>query len=589
MNAWESLPVEILDLIFDIIADHSIIFGNEFYQCQLTCKNWCKVAQARLYKSITIWDYGQFINLLETLCSSESNLTQYVENIVIKYSGRSAGELLQILLIKCPNIKTLKGNLKITNMVFFKAILQASHEGSCKRLQHVMVPRFFSISDQQLYLDTMYNLRNSLRYLFLDESYMPQPNDPIHSQLQVLNKLPNLRTIKIKINSMQTFRRLGKYTKNCNNLEKMELFWRLRIDTNKNMAPEVHSIATYPTVKHLHLTHIHITKQMLEYFIHEFPNLNVLIIDQPTVSTGTYNIIPSSLWVQFLVFLQNTTRKVLIKQLYIVDILDTIIDYLNMSKPNVHLYVTLDSLVKKLYANIENERKQSGDLDISIKLTVQLIPSKSKPSLVTLLRRIGSILKSLIVNRIGFYDVKQLTPNGSVWDIICRQCSSLERLRLNSLTVFTYNISQFQTNSSIKDVTINKCNLSEEFFPYLSIQLPSLSHLSLIRCNLTSNNQYNYAYRNIVIKMPHTTFDTLTWVTDLIIRDSTFNSIALKVDTLERSYYYMYNENNIAIELSSASFKKSCRTAALCFNLQCQGIKKLKLIHNNYLWKIVFT
>jgi hypothetical protein len=597
MDIYKLLPVEILDIVFDTIANSMYPF-NDLRQCQLTCKNWSEPAQEHLYKSVTLYEHEQFMKLLTTLCYPGSKSARHLKSITIKYDHVSLEGLFRLLLLRCPNIKTLYTVPMINHRRLFEEIRQACDRGGCRRLERVIGLDNSSALYQRMYINTMYYLRNSLRDLSLDEDYMVRSNDPTHSPWQILNEFQGLRTLNVKMNNVETFYRLGKCTKTCSNLEKLELFWDPRVYPNEDMISDIHCMTAYPTVKHLSLSHVHITKQMLEYIIHEFPNLDILTIFQPIILQSFYNTIPNSLWLQFLAFLQNIKKKVSIERLYFTDIPDVIADYFNTRKSNARLRVFLkDSMNEQSLVDIKHERKQSGDRDTLIEVQLWVIPGENESPFLTLLRRTGGFLKSFdarACRRFNFID-------RSFLDIICQKCSSLEQLQLDSFTIITDSALQRQTNASIKEVSMSACNFSQELFPEFSIRFPSLSNLSLIGCCLEGDvGIYHHNYYNVVIKMPYTAFDTLAWSWPIYWRahrqprwhtyKSRFYGIVLRIDTSAKSYYYLCNKNGDVIESTGASFQKSWDIKTiLSFYIQCKEIKKFKLTLGDRSWKIAFT
>jgi hypothetical protein len=589
MNSWRHLPVNVLDLVFDIIADRSI---NELQQCQLTCKDWSKPAQTRLYKSVIIKNHEQFMNLLTTLCSFEPNPAQQLKNITIEYDDVSLQGLLRLLLLRSPNVESLNANPTVLFVGFFEEILHACARGGCKRLQRVEGPKLSFASDQQVYIDTMYHLRNSLRCLSLNENHTVKSNGITLSLLQILDEFPELRTLEIKMHCMETFYHLGKHTKTCNNLERLELFWDSMVYPNEDMIPGGCFKATYPNIKYLGFWYIPVMKEMLEYIIYAFPNLDVLMMSLPIVTQRSDDTIPNNLWIQFLTFLHSIKGDIFIGSLCIADIPGVLTGYFNTRKTNIRLHISLQSSIVG-HPNVQavNIIKKASDQDISVKVDYPVTHHQYGLSFSTLLCKMGNLLNSLIFSCTEPYN-SEFTINSLIWDTICQQCSSLEQLQLDYLTIITdSSTSPLQTNTSIKDIRMNTCNISQELFPVLSIRFPSLSNLCLSDCNrLNFNRRYHEDYHNkLVIEMPNTSLDTLVWIQNIHI--FVYKKINLRIDTPAKSYCYIGNEDGSVAESSGISFQKSWNVnTILSLYIQCQEIKKLDVtLKDHHSWHITFT
>jgi hypothetical protein len=599
MNSWKHLPVEILNLVFDEVASCNYEVSKNLCQCQLVCKKWSEAAQRHLYKSVSIRKHESFMKLFATLCSSESNPGRFIKDITLSQygQGQSSIEFLHLLLLKCANIEKLRGCSSVNFTQIFQQIRLAYERGACKRIQYVDGgPGFRPESYYQIYLDTMYCLRNSLHDLSMMDNFKVQPHTT-HSPLQTLNEFSALRTLNIDMICTETFYFLGKYTENCRKLEKLKLHWHPNIDTNEDVVADVRSLTGCPTIKHLHITKLPVTKKILEFIIHAFPRLGILTIYQSISVQHPHNTIPNNLWVQFLTFLQNIKGGISVGDLYIADISGVLSDYFNTTKSSAHLYISLQGpMSEQPYIKIANIVKKASDQDISIKIQLQAMQDENEPPLSTLLRKMGSVLKSLTFDGTLFYD-NEYTLDSSIWDVICQQCPSLENLHL-SYTTFKNSNSQRQTNTSIKNITINYCGVSQELFPELSHRLPSLTSLSLINWEFIDNGRRSH--RNIIIEMPNTTFDTLAcnWYDECFISDDIndclsdemFSSFVLRIDTSSKSYCYIGNDDCSVDELSGASYQTSWDDqTVLSFYIQCQDIKKFDIAYDDCSWNIVFT
>jgi hypothetical protein len=589
MNNWKYLPVEILNLVFDGITSSSSNAAKDFYQCQLTCKNWSEPAQRRLYESISIRCHITFMKLFATVRFSDFYAAQFLKEIT--YHGRDAPdiEFLHLLLLSCPNIEKLYCDNEDYYIRFFEQIRLAYERGACKRIQYVdggsgKRPTSY----YQMYLDTMYCLRNSLHDLSIMDNFKVQPHTT-HSPLQTLNEFSALRTLNIKISCMKAFYFIGKYTENCRKLEKLQLHWCFNINTYEDIAADVHSLIRCPTIQHLHLS-LPLTKKALEFIIHAFPNLDVLIASFHVLGHST-NTIPNSLWVNFLAFLQNTKRIVAVEPMFIDDIPGVIAGYFHTRKLNARLYISHESSYGMPCLKTIKDRAKTGHGDISIELQLPMMQSENESIFFTLLLRAGSLLYSLIFDGAA-YDLCGYVLDDAAWNIICQKCTSLEYLKLISTTIKGSTLQLQQTNTSIRNITMEYCDISYIMFPILSIRLPLLSNLSLMHCGITNRHKsYPRDYYNAYINMPNTSFDTLSW-TEHYPRysKSKFKRAIVRIDISSITYLYIGKKDGSITRRSIEPFQKFWkykRESAL--HIRCQDIKKLNVIYDNYSWEIVFT
>jgi hypothetical protein len=589
MNNWKYLPVEILNLVFDGITSSSSNAAKDFYQCQLTCKNWSEPAQRRLYESISIRCHITFMKLFATVRFSDFYAAQFLKEIT--YHGRDAPdiEFLHLLLLSCPNIEKLYCDNEDYYIRFFEQIRLAYERGACKRIQYVdggsgKRPTSY----YQMYLDTMYCLRNSLHDLSIMDNFKVQPHTT-HSPLQTLNEFSALRTLNIKISCMKAFYFIGKYTENCRKLEKLQLHWRLNINTYEDIAADVHSLIRCPTIQHLHLS-LPLTKKALEFIIHAFPNLDVLIASFHVLGHST-NTIPNSLWVNFLDFLQNTKRIVAVERIFIDDIPGVLTDYFNRRKVDARLLISHSNYFSVPCLKIIKDKAHTGHGDISIEVQLLMVQNRNEFIFFTLLHRIGSFFNSLIFEAIPHH-VCGFELDGAALDVICQKCTSLEYLKLISTTITGSTLQLQQTNTSIRNITMEYCDISHELFPALSIRLPLLSNLSLKHCGImNSDKTYLGEDYNTLINMPNTSFNTLSW-TDYYPRYSKFKfkRAIIRIDISSITYLYIGKKDGSITRRSIEPFQKFWkykRESAL--HIRCQDIKKLNVIYDNYSWEIVFT
>jgi hypothetical protein len=578
MKSWKHLPGEILDLIFGIVLEDS---GGSRYlcRCQLTCKNWSEHAQVRLYEKIRIFQHKTFSKLLATLYSTEYKPACYVKNILMQVDE----EFFYLLLLRCPKLEVIDGGLSRGGGVL-KALQEACERGACKHLERI--PSLLNITsevDKQMYINIIYYLRASLRELYVYENYTIPTNAASRLLLQNLNEFPVLRALTVNLDSMKTFYQIGKYIACCKNLDRLNLRGYYCMGMIANMLPDVHSLDICPTIKYLHLHGIYVTKKLLEYIMHAFPNLNSFHIRHYRDSRHSDDTIPNFLWLQFFTFIRNM-KKNSYAWVGIADIPGVLADYFSMKRSDAHIRINYGTTTALPYVCIKNSKEKTEDRHVPIEVCLSSRYDRDTRMSTKLLHRAGGFLKSLIYVKERFDGTEF---GGSTFvDFVCQQCPSLEKLEFSNLNFFYRNTMQVQTNTSIKEITVNSCTIPNELFTELSIRFPSLSILRIKYCDrVNSDGTPLQGYHNLVIEIPNISLDTLawSWSTDFCI----FGNVSLRIDTRKKSYYYVTDEVNDSIESPSVLFQKLWNDkAVLSLHIHCQEIKTLDFTFKTRPWDI---
>jgi hypothetical protein len=648
MYKWEDLPAEILNLVFEKQGQSTLA------QCQLTCKSWSKQAQRHLYRKITIRRNGQLMNLLSTLTSCETELWRYLKTLRLhtwEVRLPSAG-LIQTLLLRCQNIEILESTY-FCNSNTYEEIQEARKRGACKHLKKI--PLFKEIpttEDIGRYEETVYRLRDSLE----DVGVFGVPSSRSdYSFLERLKEFPKLRSLNIQmIWRFDIICDIGKYTKSCPGFVELTFTWLpirrsyLRILYGDDIDLNVQSIIPSPTVQRLDIGRADLTKNILQYIMHAFPNINSFSIDPVSVFIRSGDSI--NLWVQFLVYLNGVKNFIAVKNLVIDDLPNVLTEYYNTVNFNGRLEI--------IHMNTDGRPHISYNKTGAKQEPTMTVHSYSGNEMLPHLLQIARpYLKSLEY----CCNLHEYERHNFLLGQIFQQCPSLGKLGLSNLSIGSCN-PEPQKNTSITDLTLTNCDLSPEFFPELSAQLPSLSNLlvvnhheiawrsdasgpsghhienpselptailpiepTLMYTNQSSlgyydslsftcivsdrslnmdpyqspygntNNEPFYlpsdipSHSNYIFKMPNTSFDTLTWRREHHIDNSPFlcTIINLKIETTAKTNYYYGTQNGSIIEICDYSYKmNSVIPKVFSMYIQCHDIKRLNITLALHSWRI---
>jgi hypothetical protein len=603
MRVWKELPTELLFIIFDMIvkdSDLNVYLTNfTLTQCQLTCQHWREHAQRHIYRSIQLRSPNQFSDLLATLSSCQSNAGIFIKDVNIDPWDRFAPHVgfLQIFLLKCPNIETLDTFTDATGELFDQ-IRKAYERGACRRLRETpSLEEGLPESDRQKYLDAAYCLHNSLQTLSLDDdsvvtSTKSLPRIPL---LQNLNVFVNLHCLNLKMKSLETIFQLGQYIEGCHLLKELHVEWYFNSKSSRQTDLAVSSTTPCPTIKELDFEDVPLTKHMLEYMIHAFPNLSSFSMGATSLPQITHTI-PAGLWVKFLVYFNTREFKSLeIQQLYITDIPRVLADYFTQETVNKHLEIKYQesNALKLSYVNINyfNPRECIWQIKMNFTITVVFPVRTDRDELPhsKLLRKAGNFLQSLEFNGCGPVCGMYLKRNGFFLDSIFRLCPSITNLILSRLA-FKNCSSDLHQNTSIQNLKIIECYLSQCIFLELSSRLPSLSNLWVEGpLHVDSNGRLQENCSKYIIEMPYTSFDILNWIMDFNVPRTYFNA-NIKVITSTKTYYYIGNEDGTVDEITDTSFQKSWENKSVfSMFIECNTMKALYLRLEHRSWHISIT
>jgi hypothetical protein len=530
----------------------------------------------------------------------------------------------------------------------------------------------------------MYCLRNSLEDVGLyDVSAYSLPKS--------LKEFPKLRSLKIEmIPRLDIICDIGKYTKSCPGFVDLTISHKFRSGVlYGDIDSDVQSIIPCPTVQCLDLGGLPLTKNILQYIMHAFPNINSFHINPVSVfisSVDSYN-----LWMQFLVYLSKVKNFIEVVKLFIDDLPAFLTEYFNTIIFNGRLKIKHIS-----FASWSRSRPYITYYKYGAHEPTMTVYLSENEQILHLLPKASPFLNTLKC----YCNRQEYERHNILLDQIFQQCSSLESLHLSNLSIGNCN-PEPQTNTSITDLTLTDCDLLPEFFPELSARLPSLSNLfvdnhheiawrsdafdpsghpianpselpteipselptaipsehptailpieptlmytdqsalgydfghgnikyndlfsrghydtllfrymfpdtslnmvphgspygntnngSLYLPSIQSRERYKSSHYNYIIKMPSTSFDTLTWERDSAIDISAFlyTSINLKIETTANTKYYYGAENLSITEICEDSYKKNSDIPEVfSMYIQCHDIKNLIITLADHEWII---
>ncbi|KAI9487006.1 MAG: hypothetical protein EXX96DRAFT_551486 [Benjaminiella poitrasii] len=164
---WDLLPAELLEKVFYYLSNHSVI------HCQLTCKQWAKIAQPHLYKEVTLSTLN-IEKFKRTILSSTNNNTigMLVKKINLINEDNALfdplryGEYFNViptLSVQCPHVESL--NVSKTSFSFWLDLNNARDNNYWPRLKEIPYP--MEVDGIYYYTKMVLGLRGSIKNILL--------------------------------------------------------------------------------------------------------------------------------------------------------------------------------------------------------------------------------------------------------------------------------------------------------------------------------------------------------------------------------------------------------------------------------------
>jgi hypothetical protein len=533
MVQWNNLPIEILDIVFDIIRNRKRTHRGrvDLSQCELTCRGWRLPAQRALLYSVHLTDVRLTQNLIDFITSTGlGKLTRslYYNLAQMKNQGKYFQHdiYLKIFAVYFPFLEQLD-TLKQKYAFYSRAI---NSQNQWKYLKRIAEPT--RGKDVLIYVECALTYRRNLTHLLLCE-YIPDPffykdetKIALTTEYNLLDKrlaefthLTHLRVFKYSTNNLLVHD-LDYVIDSCNSLKSLQFTIRPHLDTTIiHIYPPTTGATLIAHHKHMlsikqshHIKDANMKCWMdndfaLYYIMRKFPSLDTF-----TFRDGRYNKPdinrnnPTPLILgQFLSFARNSPTHFVDVSVTVNMVADTLYTYWQSSAHRPPQKTTIRQ------SKFRNGSDGYAEIQLMSKgNTIRLVEVEGlciiyhgnnefvQASRQEFLKKTGKWIMDLEVEFQCHDD-----DNDKLVNSVFTHCTRLDTLILNGV-YYTLDLGSCNIKSnSIRHLTITNALTLDKIFPQLSSLLPNLKTLIL-----------NYVYREKApkyrtIDMPYTAFDEL--------------------------------------------------------------------------------
>ncbi|KAI9486897.1 MAG: hypothetical protein EXX96DRAFT_58307 [Benjaminiella poitrasii] len=596
MKKWSDLPSEILLLLFDNLYASK----ETLCQCQLVCKNWNRLAQAKLYDTVELRCKKRFELFLRTILNSPSQPGRCTRIFCMFFCTTSmspsasitSARLVYIIRDYMPNLEQL--TLKEDDSIAFWRHVAADprYAKQFSNLKRIPVPRSTDFLDLQIptseevpiYTPAVLALRDSVNHAILCKyslTYSSQSyTDEYHLMCRHLKEFRQLDWLEIAVPTTKGNLFELEQVLQC---ELPNTISTISLQTTLSSAfynkidhglvahiPDLISIQPLSNVDTLDVNTFVNDSRVLEYIMRKFPNLRHLDLNIDCGSNGGYYLqehlpftLPTEMIPPFVHYLHNLTYfsvTVLLK-----NFIDVAIAFLLAAKEDEKIALKLAFMSDDDFDELDRSMNEisritrhdilspspSDDLYLAAQNFDQFELESSLPFIFRMIEQVGHVLNTFDLNfnlfeyseeLVGLLDNTELQYLcGHFLDHIFQKCTRLSNLAISGAKIVSCNATKMKTNLSITTLTFSNCELASnqhDVFYQLSERLPALSNL---RIRLKSfwkwkDNDVKKRPYIFAFNMPFTSFKLLAISHQVF---DTFSCICIKLTINEISHYYV--------------------------------------------------
>ncbi|KAI7897887.1 uncharacterized protein BX663DRAFT_526811 [Cokeromyces recurvatus] len=294
---WDLLPAELLEKVFNYLSYDSIS------QCQLTCKQWAKVAQPQLYKQVTLstCNIEKFKHTIQS-----SAIGMLVKKINLNNKNNSLfnplqyGEYFNViptLSVHCPFIESF--NISHTSLSFWFNFKNARDSNYWPRLKEIPYP--MEANEIEYYTQIALGLRDSLESLLLcdqlsyaEDNHLSLYRAEYDALKKELSSFHRLKKLFIRMHTHESIEDIDSVFEDCLSLKilNVNLYYSnptttttITISTSHPLPFEEEEemcfthIVPSPTIFSLELNSVIHTNRVYPYIMHKFPSLRRLYVN----------------------------------------------------------------------------------------------------------------------------------------------------------------------------------------------------------------------------------------------------------------------------------------------------------------------
>lgn len=624
MGSWSTLPLELLTEILTLVYKQHY---QSLSQCQFTCRNWNKPAQALLYSSVLLNTPQQAATFLNSVSLTNTN------SIVKKVKfGRPLlvapvfERLFPKLFEFCRNITHLEA--EETDTAFWTKLLREFYKGNIMHLQSLPEAKFDDDGGIKIYGYVASALHATLTCVYVHDWPEHNPSFRNNEVAQTLTKFTNLESLFVRVGGIDTILKILPSLCGCSKLRKVHIrtiearkiaYSEGDIDNGDasdedDTVEECPFTKSYSNVTNLKIDSITLTGKLIRKLMQTFPKLESLELnnvperdeeDDPDEEEDRYLLyryqsegwkITDELWMEFLLYVHNTIPKYHLSKLFFENIPSIIEkfteatgvpnDFLELLYVHRNTHCDIKSYVQ-ISSNAGDRNSNSGafsDRKESIQVIYGNNISDNTNTLehISLLDRLGGRLKSLCIRippgETFFADddnVNQLV-DGEFLGHIFQSCPQLMHLMVERACIYHCNTDS-SINTSIETVRFTQCNINPGVFSDLSGRLPQLAYLHIGQSDFfPSSGHIVDSPKNVDLQMQYSKLKLLVWE-NYSRRYEGATALHLKISKGSKPQYRILKKSSQKISRSTAnSFGASLQNHAnLSIDILCTKIEHL--------------
>ncbi|KAI9359897.1 hypothetical protein BD770DRAFT_385735 [Pilaira anomala] len=289
MASWNQLPTEILQVIFKHLEEkksipsvprrHLYIASKDLAQCQLTCKNWTRLAQSNLYTSLELANLLQLRSFVDTLITQNQLLGLSIENISFIFRRDESYDidifdLISKIVCFCPDLKGLYTNFA-TCIGLWNCIQTQKSKGFFPNLEFMTRPQhaYHQIPEYNI---AAYSIKETLRELtiYCSQLELIEPGE------KKLEHFINLNTLYFILHQTSNVYTIHQQIQRCSSVKWVDIAYKTFAQGENQIIPtldessHIHDIC--PNVRKFCIRGIVFDKQLPEYMMKIFPNLDTV-------------------------------------------------------------------------------------------------------------------------------------------------------------------------------------------------------------------------------------------------------------------------------------------------------------------------
>lgn len=597
MVDWTDLPHEILDSIFS-----QLIKKQDISQCQMTCQNWYKAAEQVLYREVILSQHHSTLAFIRKITQPMSETGKHIKIVRVFYdiscdlnlnlsnglfSRETANQVLALfssMAKYCPYLEVIDTCHNPEPM--WKLLQQESkHWKYIKEIPKVG----WDGGDLNTYFDTALLYRNTLKSLYLgDRNYFTGWDDgPRIDYLKIarrLNEFTNLTCLEVVFaTTAKSILILENLINACPSLIVLK-FTPTFFDQSRyfgienplliNLSDDHAPIQPHYNLKTFEGKGVQFTSKSTDYFIHKFPNLENLVLNQFLNQDSLHQSDQvMKLMAQYITSIKDVTvyntldirtMGYFMQQFLSISGLKTVVeiqydDYdVHQSGGICYPYLVI-AKKKKILLQVHFKSYNNTSLPHTA-LFDTLGPNIIKELHLNLGKKIFSCDLGLEINNsfqkhmgLSFY---QLT-----------RCLQLKVLQLRNINLYHIEEKKCKTNTSVHTLEFEKDELSS------AEELDGLKKISKYFIGLKHvhfNIQYN-KLPYIKIKMPCSHLEEVSW------KINNYSLLVLlsvhEIMNSSKTYFSFTRDDPVVREISSQEFQILLDTPSLRLEVQCYSLK----------------